>query len=170
MRGSRAPPAYPPTGLKVGSVNLGTRQSGTTAPARVDGLSNPWAVTKERFKIEAALGGNLPKGAKAFDVYSGHNGGTAISIKKIDPRGTTYSISRSSIGTAGIGYVDDLVNYRRGVDLWNPVIPPDAVSVWVLRLAYPADTTDPAVLAQFNRILDYGRSQDVVVQLVPVEG
>jgi hypothetical protein len=50
------------------------------------------------------------------------------------------------------------------------VIPPAAVSVWVLRLAYPAGTTDPRVLAQLNRIVEYGRSKDVVVQLVPIQG
>lgn len=169
-RGSRAPPTYPPEGLKIGGVSLGTRQSGTTAPVRVDGLANPWRSPQDRLTIEAALGGNLPVGNRALDVYTAHDGGTAISIKTIDPRATSYRTSRSQILSEGRNQVNTLVHYRNGTDLWNPLVPPDAVSVWVLRLGYPASTTDPAILAYYQKILEYGQSKNIIVQLVPIIG
>jgi hypothetical protein len=169
-RNGRAPPAYPAEGVHVGPVNLGTRQAGTANPVHVDGLSDPWRVTVERLLIEDALGGNLPEGSRAVDVYTAHDGGTAISIKTIDPRKDTYRVSPSSIGSEGYKMVDTLLHYRRGTDLWNPLIPPDAVSVWVLRLAYPAGTATPKVLEQLAKIADYGAKNSVIVQLVPIEG
>ncbi|MFB9237829.1 hypothetical protein ACFFWC_20085 [Plantactinospora siamensis] len=176
LRAGRAPPAYPAEGITVGPVNLGARQSGTAAPVRVDGLSNPWNNRKSKEQrsdgllIEDALGGNLPDGARAIDFYSAHDGGTAISIKSIDPRGDSYRVDPGGVGTTGIGYVRTLDNYRRGIDLWNPLVPPDAVSVWVLRLAYPAGITDPKALAQLDRIRREAQAKNIVLQLVPIEG
>jgi hypothetical protein len=42
--------------------------------------------------------------------------------------------------------------------------------VWVLRIAYPASTADAATLARFAPIVEHGRANGIVVQLVPIEG
>jgi hypothetical protein len=166
----RAPPTYPAEGLQIGQVNLGTRQSGKAAPVGLQGLNVPWDSNDEALRIEAVLGGNLPKGTRAVDVYDPRDGGVAISVKTFDPRSPSYVAQPSLIGSKGKGYVDELVNYSKGIDLWNPVVPPDAVSTWVLRVAYPAGTTDANLLSQLDSILQYGQSKGIVVQLVPIVG
>ncbi|TNH28767.1 hypothetical protein FHG89_14050 [Micromonospora orduensis] len=186
-RGSRAPPVYPAEGIKVGPVSLGARQSGTAAPIRVDGLTaNKWDNNKPKGQrqdgllIEDALGGNLPDGVRDIDYYSAHDGGTAISMKSIDPRSDSYSVEPGTIASVGIGYVKAIDNYRRGFDLWNPLVPPDAVSVWVLRIAYPAGTSNPEFfptpsgqakfLAALERIKEEAAQKNIVLQFVPIEG
>jgi hypothetical protein len=166
----RGPPSIPAEGLKIGQVNLGTRQSGTATPVRMEGLNNPWSPNDDRLRIEAVLGGNLPKGTRAVDVYDWRDGGVGISIKTFDTRGATYSVSPGQIASTGRGYIDELVAYKQGKDLWNPLIPPEAVSIWVFRVGYPAGTTDPQALKALDELVAYGTSKGIVVQLVPIEG
>ncbi|HEY5855647.1 MAG TPA: hypothetical protein VIW24_16775 [Aldersonia sp.] len=165
-------------GLKVGPVDLGTRQSGTAAPVDLTGLNleAPWPSTDRttRLKIETALGGNLPRGTLGVDFFSEQDGGTAMSIKSIEHRGDTYRVKPSGVGSTGIRYFNDLVNYRRGGDFdpfKPPLVKPENVSRWVLRFAYPA-TNDPKVLRQLGRIAQHAleKDPDIVVQFVPIVG
>ncbi|MEV6598721.1 hypothetical protein AB0M36_17950 [Actinoplanes sp. NPDC051346] len=169
----RAPPAVPAEGLKAGRVDLGTRQAGTAAPVRVQGLQNPWKSPQDRFTIEDALGGNLPPRSKGIDVYTSLDGGTAISIKTIDPRATSYRTSE------GLGLmrgqvrqqIDDLYHYRTVPDRsWGAVIRPDDISVWVFRLAYPRSAAKPEFLAMLEEMIGYGAKKNIIVHLVPIDG
>ena len=169
----RAPPTYPAEGLKVGEVDLGTRQTGTSAPVPVPDLQNPWKIPQDRFTIEDALGGNLPPRSKGIDVYTSHDGGTAVSIKSIDPRKDSYRDSE------GLGlmrrqiqlHIDDLYHYRTVPDRsWGAVVQPDDISVWVFRLAYPQSAATPELIAMLKEMIEYGAKKDIIVQLVPIDG
>ncbi|MEU4424107.1 hypothetical protein AB0F81_26055 [Actinoplanes sp. NPDC024001] len=169
----RAPPTYPAEGLKAGKVDLGTRQTGTSSPVQVPDLQTPWKDPQDRFTIEDALGGNLPPRSKGIDVYTSHDGGTAISIKTIDPRKDSYRVSgglalmRRQIQL----HIDDLHHYRTVPDRsWGAVIRPDDISVWVFRLAYPRSAATPEFLAMLDEIIEYGAKKKIIVQLVPIDG
>lgn len=169
----RAPPTYPPEGLKAGKVDLGTRQTGTSAPVQVPGLQSPWKDPQDRFTIEDALGGNLPPRSKGIDVYTSKDDGTAISIKTIDPRKDSYRISGGlSLMRRQIKlHIDDLHHYRTVPDRsWGAVVQPGDISVWVFRLAYPRSAATPEFLAMLDEMIEYGAKKDIIVQLVPIDG
>jgi hypothetical protein len=165
--GGRAPPPASPTGVRIGPVNLGMRESGTTNPVTVSGLDSPWGTPGDRLTIEDALGGNMPAGNRVIDTYVADDGGTAISVKTIDWRGDTYRLSPSGIFAKGLRDLKEVVNYRAGIDLWNPRIDPKHVSVWVLQMAYP-ENPPAAFLAQYQKLLAEGAKVNVTVQLIPI--
>ena len=167
--GSRAPPPPPPTGVRIGPVNLGMRQSGPANPVRVNGLSNPWKAPADGLTIEAALGGNMPPRNRVVDTYVADDGGTAVSIKSLDWRGTSYKLEPSLIKSQMQAKIDEVANYRAGIDLYKPTPDPKDVSVWVFQLAYPANAPSP-YLEQYQSLLAYGASKGITVQLIPIEG
>jgi hypothetical protein len=116
---------------------------------------------------ETALGGNLPPGTKAIDAYHA-GGGIGISIKSIDAFARTYRTEPGQIASIGKSYVNDLVNYRKAFDTYGQLIKPQDVSVYVLRLAYPAEANAQA-LRLYAEIVERGRKNDIIVQLVPVQ-
>jgi hypothetical protein len=125
----------------------------------MDGLTVSWDDGDNvALRIEAVLGGNLPENTAGVDTYSSADGGTAISVKTIDPRYDSYRQNPGSIGTIGIRYVDALAEFRDVPGhTWNPLIQPDAISVWVLRYALPASTlSDPKIQEALERVLKRG--------------
>jgi hypothetical protein len=146
----RLPASFVPPGIS------GSADSLAKAPA--DGLT-----------IEAALGGNMPPRNRVVDTYVADDGGTAVSVKSLDWRGTSYQLSPSLIKSLMETQIDLLVNYRAGVDLRNPTPDPKDVTVWVFQMAFPANPPSP-FLELYQSLVAYGAARGIIVQLIPIDG
>ena len=138
------------------------------AVTSVDDLAALWKLP-DQLAIERVLGGNLPEGFEYIDIWNAATK-TGTSIKTIDVRAMTYSISNSAITSTGKKYVDDLVNFRRnGAFRGTPVIPPGDIQNCVLYLAYPESAT-ASQIAALQRVVAYGILNRVTVYLFPIRG
>ncbi len=152
--------------VPVGSATAGTPTVGSGAAARAL-PSAPGGVWKlgwaERGRrIEAALGGNLPRSFPVVDKFN-RTTGVATSIKSIDLTSTSYQ-NAARVYSRVKGFVDKLAGFR-GMSWAKVRIDASEIQRRVLELVVPSAGT-VAQQQAIQRAVEYARSLGVDLKVI----
>ena len=129
----------------------------------IEGQGMPW---EDYVGKGLSTNARLPKNFKTFDYFD-RGTGTAISAKTLDTQTTARLSKPEQLYSTMKGYIDKTANFK-SYELSGVPLRADMIKQREIHLAIPAQTNKEQRL-QLQRVVEYGKSQNITVKITEIE-
>ncbi|HGG8421919.1 TPA: hemagglutinin repeat-containing protein [Neisseria meningitidis] len=129
----------------------------------IEGQGMPW---EDYVGKGLSANARLPKNFKTFDYFD-RGTGTAISAKTLDTQTTARLSKPEQLYSTMKGYIDKTANFK-SYELSEVPLRADMIKQREIHLAIPAQTNKEQRL-QLQRVVEYGKSQNITVKITEIE-